>query len=126
MDRTKLTLSSIVLLALAGNLYQAGKDAAPIEIVADVPAEAVKVDDKATLTAMTDAGVKDGDAVTCSCGLNLDGVWRDDLENCSDGKGAAFQRPCGGGSVLYVRDGKAYASKNPAAVLAVEVVAEPK
>ena len=100
-----ISAAALVALGFAGGLYT--KTGEVVTVAEEKPgfAAVATEDAEPVLAAMVAAGVKDGDKVYCSCGLTLDGVWRDDLENCSDGKGAAFQRPCGGGSVLVARDG---------------------
>lgn len=97
MTTRELTIAALTAIAVAGGAYvlddkgaleQVQLTAEPVAVTLGLSAE----EKTALIEAATKAGVKDGDTVTCAAGLWLDGVWRSDLESCTNGKGAAWQR----------------------------------
>lgn len=113
--KTNLTLSSLLAAAIAGDVYLLSTGNT-VEVTPAAPSGVVELSsDAAALILTDDSGAlwpfQDGTQITCAPGGNLDGVWRDDMEWCTDGKGATWVRPAKGTETLEVYSGKVFSTR---------------
>jgi hypothetical protein len=119
MTTRELSFAVLAALAAAGGVYVLDDKGAneQVKLVADAStkteitgaaADAVLFDDGGQPRAFTD-----GDTVTCRAGGYLDGVYRTDVEWCSDGKGQTWTRAAKGAETIQIVGGKAYSTAAP-------------
>lgn len=111
----QLTFASLMFALGAGSVYlvndKGGYDQA--QIVADTAGKVEMANAAADAVLLDDAGEPrdlEGATVKCAPGGNLDGVWREDVEWCSDGKGQTWTRAAKGGETIEVIAGKVYST----------------
>lgn len=115
MTTRELTIAALTALATAGGVYVLDKSGTRerVVLVADTSGEVELKGSAATEFLVDDAGRPRSLAgsVSCKAGGNLDGVWRDDKEWCSDGNGATWVRDAKGEETIEIVDGKVYSTK---------------
>ena len=126
MTTRELSIAALSALAAAGGVYALDKSGnnERVAIVSDITGkvEVKGADATALLAAAAEAGAMPEAPIRCQAGGNLDGVWRDDKEWCSDGNGATWVRDANGDETVEIVGGKVWSTKAAGTRTAIEAV----
>ena len=128
MDPKNVTIAGLLALLGTGVVYEVvGGKSTQLALAPDATGKTELAGAEATAVLLDDAGqprvFEDGAKVACKPGGYLDGVWRDDVEWCSDGKGQTWTRDAKGAETMTVSAGKIYVeAKGEAKTVEAEAV----
>ena len=115
MDPKNVTIATLLTLLGMGVVYEVvdGKGT-QLALAPDTTGKTEITGADAITVLFDDAGqprvFEAGATVGCKPGGYLDGVWRDDIEWCSDGRGQTWTRDAKGAETIEVVDGKVYST----------------